>query len=939
VPKVTPRESAPSDAPLRLAVSPAGHLHDSAPAAEGVPVAEAEPTADDGLSAAARVRTRAAFARGTGTGLFHLGASEPATTTLAPALAFARDLGKAYVTRLCGLPDLEAERERAHVPPPGDDELARLAAGVPPMPGAEYVDAARLATWWTEIEAAFRSEIAAFPGSVQELLRERSALWNTVGRVCFHLAENPGDEEHPFAFLATYTSAVSKKARVAHAPLSRALAESSARGDRTALLSLLVPVQRAAERSPLVAELVESGDLYQPLAWTPAEAHRFLVDLPLMEAAGVTVRVPNWWRQARPPRPQVTVRVGGKAPGANLGQDALLDFDVGVTLDGEPLTAAEMKALMAAHDGLVLVRGKWIELDRERLREVLHHWQNVEREAGDGVSFLEGMRLLAGVRVPGTEGDGAPVDDEEAAGWQRVVAGDWLGQTLAGLRGPDGLGTAHPGAALQATLRPYQEVGVRWLWFAAQLRLGVCLADDMGLGKTVQVLAMLLLHQQKKAKGAPPSLLVVPASLIGNWQAEIEKFAPSLRVHVAHASARPAGARAGSATDAPSLDDVDVVIATYTGVVRLPWITAAPWSFVVVDEAQALKNPGARQTRAVKTLRAEMRVALTGTPVENRLGDLWSLFDFLQPGLLGSARAFTNFVKQLDKAEGGDRYAPLRKLVQPYLLRRLKTDPRVISDLPEKTELRAFCALARPQAALYQRAVQDLAAELNAAEGMKRKGVVLAYLMRFKQICNHPLHGGGAATGADEWPEADSGKLQRLRELGEEIAARQEKVLVFTQFREATGLLANFLAGVFGRRGLVLHGGTPVGERQKLVKRFQEDDDLPYFVLSVKAGGTGLNLTAASHVIHFDRWWNPAVENQATDRAFRLGQKRAVLVHKLIARGTVEEKIDALIESKQALARGLLANEAAAETLLTELSDDELLSLVQLDLGRASAEA
>ncbi len=892
---------------------------------------------DDGLGGATRARVRAAFARGAGHGLFELGASAPAAA-LAPALAFARDVGKAFVTRLCGLPDLEERRARASVAAPAD-ELARLAAAVPPMPGAEYVDLARLEAWWAELGAAFAEDMAAYAGSVQAYLHERSPLWNTVGRVCFHLAENPGDEEHPFAFLATYTTSVSARAKVQHAPLSRALAESGTRGDTSALLSLLVPVQRAAERSPLVAELVDSGDLYQPLAWTPADAHRFLVDIPLYEAAGVTVRVPNWWRTRRPPRPEVTVRVGGKPPDGGLTGDSLLDFKVDVTLDGEPLSAAELRALMAHHDGLALVRGKWIELDRERLREVLQHWQNVEREAGDGLSFLEGMRLLAGVRVPGAGAGAAPGGeaDDAADGWQRVVAGDWLGQTLAGLRGPDGLAAAHPGEALHAQLRPYQEVGVRWLWFAASLRLGVCLADDMGLGKTIQVLAMLLLHQQRARRGAPPSLLVVPASLIGNWQAEIERFAPSLRVLIAHASARPDEPLAQ--VNAERLAQVDVVIATYAGVTRLPWIAASEWSYLVVDEAQALKNPGARQTRAVKALRANMRVALTGTPIENRLGDLWSLFDFLQPGLLGSARAFTGFVKQLDKGEAGDRYAPLRKLVQPYLLRRLKTDPRVISDLPEKTELRAFCPLARPQAALYLRAVQDLAVELKGIDGIKRKGVVLAYLTRFKQICNHPLHGGGAEAGADVWPEADSGKLQRLRELGEEIAARQEKVLVFTQFREATAPLAAFLAEVFGRPGLVLHGGTAVAERSKLVRRFQEDEDCPFFVLSVKAGGTGLNLTAASHVIHFDRWWNPAVENQATDRAFRIGQKRAVLVHKLICRGTVEEKIDVLIESKQALARGVLGKDAGGETLLTELRDDELMALVQLDLTRATAEA
>jgi SNF2 family DNA or RNA helicase len=354
------------------------------------------------------------------------------------------------------------------------------------------------------------------------------------------------------------------------------------------------------------------------------------------------------------------------------------------------------------------------------------------------------------------------------------------------------------------------------------------------------------------------------------------------------------------------------------------------WELVVLDEAQAIKNPGARQTRAVKALGGRGRIALTGTPVENRLGDLWSLFDFLDPGLLGSAREFGAFVKRLGARES-ERYAPLRRLIQPYLLRRLKTDRRVVADLPDKTEVVAYCGLARTQAALYQRAVDELAAELaRAQQGIKRRGMVLSYLMRFKQICNHPSH--WLRDGA--WAEAESGKLARVRELCEGIAARQEKALVFTQFREATAPLAGFLAEVFGRPGLVLHGETRVAERSKLVARFQEDERVPFFVLSLKAGGTGLNLTAASHVIHFDRWWNPAVENQATDRAYRIGQRRNVMVHKLVCRGTVEERIDELIEAKQGLADQV--TDGAGERMLTELSDAELMDMVALDLARAT---
>jgi len=373
------------------------------------------------------------------------------------------------------------------------------------------------------------------------------------------------------------------------------------------------------------------------------------------------------------------------------------------------------------------------------------------------------------------------------------------------------------------------------------------------------------------------------------------------------------------------------VITSYGSLLRIPWIENTSWQYAVLDEAQAIKNPGAKQTRAAKKLDARARIVLTGTPIENRLGDLWSIFDFINPGLLGSAREFTGYTKRLADTPHNP-YGPLRDLVRPYVLRRLKSDRSVISDLPDKTEVKAFCQLSRKQAALYQQAVKELAETIENAEGIQRKGAVLAFLMRFKQICNHPSQwlGDGA------WAERDSGKWARLRELCEVIAAKQEKTLIFTQFREVTAPLAAFLGELFGRPGLVLHGQTEVKKRRELVRRFQEDESVPFFVLSLKAGGFGLNLTAASHVVHFDRWWNPAVENQATDRAFRIGQTKNVLVHKFVCRGTVEEKIDELIESKQHLSKELL--EGGAELNLTELRDEELLKLVALDLNAAMKE-
>jgi non-specific serine/threonine protein kinase len=427
------------------------------------------------------------------------------------------------------------------------------------------------------------------------------------------------------------------------------------------------------------------------------------------------------------------------------------------------------------------------------------------------------------------------------------------------------------------------------------------------------VLALLLTLERQH-----PSLLVAPASLLANWQQEAERFTPSLRCLVAHPSAMAQDDL--RALDAGRLAGIDLVITSYGTLTRLPNLLAMRWQLVVADEAQALKNPSAKQTRAVKQLKAGARIALTGTPVENRLSDLWSIFDFAHPGLLGSQKTFAGFTKSMA------HFGPLRTLVKPYILRRMKSDKRILSDLPHKTEMTAWCALRPAQAALYQRTVKELATKLETADGIERKGLVLAFLMRFKQICNHPSHW----LGDGGWMPEDSGKFVRLAEIAETIAAKQEKLLVFTQFQETTAPLAAFLGTIFGREGLVLHGGTPVGKRRELVKRFQEDEQYPFFVLSLKAGGTGLNLTAASHVIHFDRWWNPAVENQATDRAWRIGQHRNVLVHKFVCRGTIEERIDEMIRAKQQLAKDIL--EGGAEINLTEMSDAELLDLVKLDI-------
>ncbi len=693
--------------------------------------------------------------------------------------------------------------------------------------------------------------------------------------------------------------------------------------NRPALISLLSPLSRAAERSPFIKEMVESGEIYHPSAWTPREAYRFLQDVPILEESGLVVRVPNWWNPSRPPRPVVNVKVDARK-GTTLSVDSLLEFSAHISLEGEPLTEAEIEQLLQSVGGLVQLKGKWVEVDREKLGEALAHWKSVEEESREnGLSFYEGMRLLAG--VPGQAAAAAAIKEDRE--WIGLTAGSALEEILRKLRAPDSLASTDP-PGLRAELRHYQKTGVSWLKLVTGLGLGACLGDDMGLGKTVQVIG-LLLHRQaerRQAKstraGAGTSLLIVPASLLANWKAELQRFAPTLAFEIAHPSESTFKERQG---DKPSARPLDLLITTYGIVARTDWIRQRDWDLVILDEAQAIKNSGTRQTRAAKESESRARVAMTGTPVENRLSDLWSLFDFLNPGLLGGAKEFGRLVKQL---EAESSYQPLRSLVGPYILRRLKTDKRVIADLPEKVEMAAYYNLSREQAALYEGTVRNLADKLDQADGMQRRGLVLAQLMRLKQICNHP----DQVAGTGDYAPAQSGKFLRLRALCEELSERQEKVLIFTQFREITGPLSQFLEGVFGRAGLVLHGGTPVAQRRALVERFQREDGPPFFVLSLKAGGTGLNLTAASQVIHFDRWWNPAVENQATDRAFRIGQKRNVVVHKFLCRGTVEEKIDAMLAEKSTLAGDLIDG---AETLLTEMSNTELLDFVKLDIRTA----
>ncbi len=853
-------------------------------------------------------------------GLFTLAAEKMALED-APTGRYWQALAARYLTQLCHIP---GSAETFDLAVPSLDECFNLVLTAPPMQGGEYLSDQVLQSIWEALDDWVHAAVAQSEG-LGAFLHARAPKWHQVGRVCFHLAENKSDEDRPFAFMATYTAGFSAAGRLQHMPLRKALEQYAGAQNRPALINLLAPVQHAAERCPWVQKLVESSEIYQPTAWPVGRAYEFLQSVPALEESGVAVRLPNWWQKRS--RPQVSVQIGSQTP-STFGVDAMLDFDVQLALGDEVLSAQELQALLAGGEPLVLLKGQWVEVDRDKLQEALAHWEALRQQAKNGqISFIEGMRLLAGASADLQH----EAQTEEERPWVHVTAGAAMRDILARLRQPGALDGTEAELGLQGALRPYQRQGVAWLRLVTQLGLGACLADDMGLGKTMQVLALLLcLRQEATTVPRIPSLLVIPASLLGNWKHEVARFAPALQLLCLHPAETDQRTLTQIAT-APMtyLADVDLVITTYAMLSRQPWLAEQSWRLVILDEAQAIKNPSTRQSKATRQLAAQARIALTGTPVENRLGDLWSLFDFLNPGLLGSTKVFQAFVKSLQEREH-NQFAPLRQLVGPYILRRLKTDRSIIADLPEKTETPRYCHLTRSQVQLYEHTVRRLQTALATVDAMARRGLVLQTLLRLKQICNHPSQFSGDGL----YKPADSGKFLRLAEIVDELAARQEKVLIFTQFREIIEPLEAYLATIFGRSGVVLHGGVSVQKRQALVDHFQSDDGPPFFILSLRAGGTGLNLTAASHVIHFDRWWNPAVENQATDRAFRIGQRRNVLVHKFITSGTIEERIDTMLADKRQFAENIVSSDS--EVNLTELPDEELLRLVRLDISRAT---
>ena len=688
--------------------------------------------------------------------------------------------------------------------------------------------------------------------------------------------------------------------------------------------ALLQGLGRAARYFPQLGEALRAPSPDTVRLNAEQALHFLRHTAPALRERGFGVLLPPWWAGKRA---RVSLNLHAEAsssqPGAaeqekdkRFGLQELLKYQWKASIGAIELTDAEFMELAAAKTDLVQLRGEWIEVDAARLAAAAQALGSAQTGTMTAAEVLsKAMHGFDQRRLPRALLDN-PLE-------VKVSSSGWLGDLLSGTVEQQYEVAKEP-RGLKAKLRPYQKRGVGWLTFMDGLGLGAILADDMGLGKTVQVLT--LLEQERAEAGrkrVDPTLLICPMSLVANWQREAERFTPRLKVHVHHGSERLEGKEFQR-----EVKGVNLVITTYALALRdREQLGEVGWRRIVIDEAQAIKNAATKQARAVRSLTAPRRIALTGTPVENRLADLWSIMEFANPGLLGSAEQFKDrFARPIERGnEGADAAAErLRQATSAFVLRRVKTDPSIISDLPDKVEMPVVCNLTSEQASLYQAEVDRMLAAVQAAkEGIGKKGIVLAGLTRLKQICDHPalfLKDGSRLHGR-------SGKLARVEDLCDEVLAAGERALLFTQYAEFGGMLQRHLAERFGRPVAFLHGGTPKAARDELVRRFEQPDGPPLFVLSLKAGGVGLNLTAANHVLHVDRWWNPAVENQATDRAFRIGQRKNVQVRKLMCAGTLEERIDRVIEEKKGLAERIVGS---GESWLTELSVTQLRDLVLL---------
>ena len=800
---------------------------------------------------------------------------------------YLQKISKRLIRYILNIPGLEIVRNNIEINY-DDFELNELLEDTPFCIGNEFINLDWIKNIINNLLDIYKSEISKFEGSVDLYFTNKNKTLIVPSRVYFHMVEAPNGDA-PFAFMVTYTTI--KDGSIKHFPLRQALKEYN--NMETEFRELTKSLYKVAKESTFINDLIQNGEIFSPIYLNTEEAYTFLKEISIYEKNGIVCRIPNWWSQrSKSTSIEVDIEQKKKDGFGYFKIGNLIGFSPKMKYQGIDITQDEIEELLVKTEGLSVIKGKWVEIDKNKLKKLLDEYEIIKN---DGSSFSE---LVHYTRINTYKDDDIKIEFTND-NWIQNLVNKNLDST------PELLDISNN---FNGKLRPYQMDGFKWLLGMSQFGFGVCLADDMGLGKTIQILAFLLSYSKFSDKHV---LLIVPASLLGNWEREIQKFTPTMDYYIARYIK----------SDALKIKNSFLTITTYQVSQSLTTLYDIDWGITILDEAQAIKNPDTKTAKKIKSIKRETSIALTGTPIENNLLNLWSVFDFLNPGLLGSESEFRKNYNI--KSANTNNVSSLSKIIKPFILRRLKTDKKIIDDLPEKNENVLFTELTKKQIVLYKKIVSELDDKKISEENQfAQKRIVLTAILHLKQICNHPSQ----FTGDEDFSILDSGKFVALKELCETIFEKREKVLIFTQFKEITEPLNNLLKEVFHKEGFIITGDTSTTQRDKYVNEFQ-NGDVPYMILSLKAAGVGLNLTSATNVIHFDRWWNPAVENQATDRAYRIGQKKCVNVYKFTTRDTIEEIIAALMETKTKLSDSVLDN--VDNNVFNKLSTEELLKAIQ----------
>lgn len=765
-----------------------------------------------------------------------------------------------------------------------EDEIESFVDGYFYLKGFENLTFNWVREIFSKLKNIFDAEINKFNGSVKKYYEDKLQDLNTPERIYFNLVE-ANDESYPFAFMVTYSEV--EDSSVIHSPLKNALVKY--KENPKMIVNLIAPILKVQKESNIIDKLIKSGELFYPVGVTEDEAFQILKDLELYMSFGIKCRIPNWWKNK-----SRSFSVSSKFKNANgkFNKEAILSLVPEIRLEDDIYTKEELEEFLNLAEGLHFIKNKWVEVDHKKIKEVLQKYENIKDKAKENLNVVDLLKLPESLEL------------------NIIEQKRFFREFTKSLKTKTENKTYKVPKGFKGTLRSYQDEGFKWISTMLDLNLGVCLADDMGLGKTIQILAYLESIYKKGYK----CLLIVPASLLGNWMNEIKKFNSKITYSIYYGKDK-------------NIDDF-LTITTYGTLKSSEELQNTDWDLTILDEAQNIKNISTAQSKCIHSLKSKNKIAMTGTPIENGLGDLYSLMTFLNPGLLGSQSQFKKVVNEINNCDNKiESYEKIRMKVKPFILRRLKTDRDIIKDLPSKIEIFEYLSITQKQKVLYKKILKDFETKLLVEEGIGRKGLVLKVISDLKQVLNHPSQ----YTQDSLFTEQDSSKFTRLGEIAKAIYEKREKLIVFTQYKEMCEPIANYLESIFYRSGLIIHGQTTAKNRTQIVNLFNSKDEyVPFIVLSLKAGGVGLNLTSANNVIHFDRWWNPAVENQATDRAYRIGQTKNVTVYKFVTKGSLEEKIDELIKEKTELSDSIISENKAPA--LTELSNEKLLKIMSLEI-------